>query len=295
MLGNYKEVNKNLFKLKVDEKANIRRKTNKGKSVYVRNSKRRPLVGPHLNPKLVIGSRVEVRKNSLYTKIDDSLSSDSDFEKVGIVWLKTLKWECFMVQTRKETLSPNYNNRALVPYENECEAERKFSRTKEDTFKAMSNLDSFCDDSEKGSGGPPSPHKNKGVGSKGGGTHSSNSLTRQRRTKQATKTELKTNLYIVPVNDSRMVQTEQTVTRAPKTWILKVEITKVVEEGVSHGYYFRAKNSERTLNEIKNGRECISDGNDMIDSSWCFEVEIAKVLEIGAALDFYFRGNEIEV
>ncbi|KAI9173573.1 hypothetical protein LWI28_003272 [Acer negundo] len=71
-------------------------------------------------------------------------------------------------------------------------------------------------------------------------------------------------------------------------WILEVELAKVVEERVSKGYDFIARNAKRTFKEIKDGENMnVSSPS----SEWSLEVEIAKVLEVGYALGYDFNGR----
>ncbi|KAK4843517.1 hypothetical protein QYF36_009155 [Acer negundo] len=68
----------------------------------------------------------------------------------------------------------------------------------------------------------------------------------------------------------------------------EVELAKVVEERVSKGYDFIARNAKRTFKEIKDGENMnVSSPS----SEWSLEVEIAKVLEVGYALGYDFNGR----
>ncbi|KAK4841169.1 hypothetical protein QYF36_000069 [Acer negundo] len=86
-----KEVNKDLFQLRAEGKVGFEKSMGKGKIVYIKNSKRRPTAEECLNSKLVIGSREVVRKRRLYSRKDDSTSSDSKIEEANLLfWVNAI-------------------------------------------------------------------------------------------------------------------------------------------------------------------------------------------------------------
>ncbi|KAI9164681.1 hypothetical protein LWI28_000238 [Acer negundo] len=86
-------VNENLLRYNLDFESDVRRKVNKGKALYVRNSKKRPPMKAYLNSKFIIQKKgLAKNKGGLYKR--DSTSSDSEVELGGYPRCEIFKGEC---------------------------------------------------------------------------------------------------------------------------------------------------------------------------------------------------------